>query len=133
MIHIDLKSNKPIYEQIINEIKEDVVKGYLKSGDELPSVRKMAMELSVTPNTVAKAYQELERNNIIETIRGKGTYIAENLDIKKVDEEKLKSIEKELNIHLMELIYMGMSKDEILDLISKCYDDIKRDDIKKEK
>lgn len=124
MIHIDLKSNKPLYEQIIQEIKEDVVKGYLKSGDELPSVRKMAMELSVTPNTVAKAYQELERNHIIETIRGKGTYISADIDLKRVDEDKLEKIEKELNIQLLEMVYMGMSKEEIKKFIDKCYDNL---------
>ena len=76
MIKIDLKSNKPIYKQVVNEIKEDVIKEFLNPGDELPSVRKLAMDLSVIPNTVAKAYQELERLKIIETIRDKGTYIS---------------------------------------------------------
>lgn len=125
MIKIDLKSNKPIYEQVVNEIKEDVIKGFLNPGDELPSVRKLAMDLSVTPNTVAKAYQELERLKIIETIRGKGTYISAEIDIKKVDKDKLKSIEKELSIHLLDMIYMGMDKEEILKLVESLYDKVK--------
>lgn len=125
MIKIDLKSNKPIYEQVVNEIKEDVIKEFLNPGDELPSVRKLAMDLSVTPNTVAKAYQELERLKIIETIRGKGTYISAEIDIKKVDKDKLESIEKELSIHLLDMIYMGMDKEEILKLVESLYDKVK--------
>ena len=126
MVQIDLKSSKPLYEQIINDIKEKVIKGYLKAGDELPSTRKLAMELSVTPNTVAKAYQELERNKIIETIRGKGTYISNNIDKKKIDDEKLEMVKKELSIQMLEMIYMGMNIDEIIKIIENLYSEIKK-------
>lgn len=68
MININPASGKPLYEQIVDSFKSNFAKGYLKSGDEIPSVRKLAMELSVTPNTVAKAYQELERDKIIVTV-----------------------------------------------------------------
>lgn len=128
MIKIDVKSNKPLYEQIIGNIKENVVRGYLNPGDELPSIRRMAMELSVTPGTVAKAYQELERTKIIETIRGKGTYIASDIEMKKVDEDKLEVIEKELTNQLLELIYMGMSKEDVRELIDRLYENLKKED-----
>lgn len=128
MINIDMKSNRPLYEQIIGSIKQSVIRGYLKPGDELPSVRRMAMELSVTPGTVAKAYQELERTKIIETIRGKGTYISSDLEMKRIDEDKLEMIKKELSNQLLELVCMGMSKDDVRKLIDVLYDNLKKED-----
>lgn len=79
MFSVDIKSNQPIYEQIIQQIKANVVKGYLKENDALPSVRKLSSMLEVNPNTVAKAYTELERQGIIITLRGKGTFIADTI------------------------------------------------------
>lgn len=118
MIKIDSRSSKPLYEQIVDNIKENVIKGYLKSGDEMPSVRKMAISLSVTPNTVSKAYQELERQKIIETIRGKGTYVADTSNIK-VDDEKTEQIQKELKKQIIELKCMGLTKQEIIDIFTE--------------
>ena len=63
MIVLDLKSNKPIYEQIVEQMKFHVLKGHLKPGDAIPSVRKLALDIAITPGTVAKAYQELERQH----------------------------------------------------------------------
>ena len=65
MIQINQSSSEPIYEQIIKQYKYLVLQGYLKSGDAILSVRKLALQLSVTPGTVAKAYQELERIGIV--------------------------------------------------------------------
>ena len=84
MFDIDLKSNLPIYEQIINQVKEYILKGYFKSGDPLPSVRKLSTAIDVNPNTISKAYQE---QGVIVTVRGKGTFIADepnkNIDLTK--------------------------------------------------
>jgi GntR family transcriptional regulator len=69
--------NIPIYAQIMNAIKLDIVKGTLKSGSKLPSVREQAEALTVNPNTAQRAYQELEREGVCETRRGMGTFIVE--------------------------------------------------------
>ena len=124
MIKINASSSKPLYEQIVDNIKSNYVKGYLKPGDEIPSVRKLAMQLSVTPNTVAKAYQELERDKVIVTIRGKGTYISSESNIK-MNDERLDSIRKEMTTKIVELTYMGMSKDEIISMFEDIYKEIK--------
>lgn len=124
MIILDYKSNKPIYEQIIEQIKWNVMRRYLKPGDAIPSVRKLALELSITPGTVAKAYQELERQQIIETIRGKGTFIAGELEIKP-DEKKLVGIKKRLQTELMELTMMGYDRKDILELIMEIYEEMR--------
>lgn len=76
MLSIDLTSRTPIYEQIYSKIIELIVNGTLSENDQLPSVRNLAKDTGVNPNTVAKAYQELERNGIIYSLQGRGSFIA---------------------------------------------------------
>lgn len=118
MINIDLKSNKPIYEQIIEQIKENVIKGYLKPSDILPSVRKLAIMINVNPNTVSKAYQELERQNVIVTIRGKGTFV-EDIGNNKINDSKMELIVKKLQSVIIDMKYLGLSDEEIINLVKK--------------
>ena len=125
MIQINQSSSEPIYEQIIKQYKYLVLQGYLKSGDAILSVRKLALQLSVTPGTVAKAYQELERIGIIQTIRGKGTFIAKE-PMQKTDV-------------CMELLYLGVTTEQIkeyVDTICSEFTDTdlesRREDLKEE-
>lgn len=120
MFHIDNKSSKAIYEQITEQMKYHVLCGNLKSGDAIPSVRKLALDLNITPGTVAKVYQELEREGIIETIRGKGTFIAEKIELKP-DEGKLSMVKKDLKSAILELKMMGYSKDDVTSLVKNLY------------
>lgn len=113
MVNIDVKSNKPIYEQITEQVKENIIKGYLNENDLLPSVRKLAVMLNVNPNTVAKAYQELERQNIIITIRGKGTFIAE-FKKNEIKKDLILVTLKKIRPLIMELKYMGINDDDII-------------------
>ena len=76
MITIDIRSRTPIYEQIYEKIIGLILNGTLKENDQLPSVRSLAKSTGVNPNTVAKAYQELERNGIIYSVPGRGSFIA---------------------------------------------------------
>ncbi|MBQ2184764.1 MAG: GntR family transcriptional regulator, partial [Lachnospiraceae bacterium] len=94
--------------------------GNLKPGDAIPSVRKLALDLNITPGTVAKVYQELEREGIIETIRGKGTFIAEKIELKP-DEGKLSMVKKDLKSAILELKMMGYSKDDVTSLVKNLY------------
>ena len=73
----EFNPNVPIYQQIMNGIKQDIVSGARKPGDRLQSVRELAEALTVNPNTVQRAYQELEREGVSETRRGTGTFIVE--------------------------------------------------------
>lgn len=123
MILLDYKSSKPIYEQIIEQMKFNVMKKYLNPGDIIPSVRKLALDLKITPGTVAKAYQELERQGIIETIRGKGTFIASKIQIKQ-DEDKTDNIIKQIRSGVMELKLMGYDKKMIVDIVKGLYEEI---------
>ncbi|HWI51729.1 MAG TPA: GntR family transcriptional regulator [Symbiobacteriaceae bacterium] len=75
--HLDPSSGTPIYRQLVDQVQQAVASGVLRAGDRLPSVRDLAVELAVNPNTIAKAYQELERAGVIETPRGKGSFVAD--------------------------------------------------------
>lgn len=123
MFRINTASGKPIYEQIMEQVKESMLKGYLKAGDALPSVRKLAISLSVTPNTVAKAYQELERERIIVTIRGKGAFISDHIKYE-MNQEKLQDIKEMIRGQLIELTYLGFDQEMTVELIRQLYKDL---------
>ncbi len=123
MVQLDYKSSRPIYEQIIEQMKYNVMKKYLNPGDSIPSVRKLALELKITPGTVAKAYQELERQGVIETIRGKGTFIASEIKVKH-DDDKIDLAKKQIRSSVMELKLMGYDKKKIVELVKEMYEEI---------
>ena len=111
MFKPDFKSTVPIYEQIIAQTKEYILKGYLKPGDPLPSIRKLATMLDINPNTVAKAYQELERQHIIVTIRGRGTFVEESPSLDMRTEAEFAARLKPI---AAEMLLAGMGQEEIL-------------------
>jgi len=78
LLHVNTSSGVPVYLQIESQVKHVVAAGAMKQGDALPSVRKLAAELRVNPNTVARAYQDLEREGVIRTVPGGGTFVADN-------------------------------------------------------
>lgn len=123
LIQLDFRSSQPIYEQIISQYKYLTLQGYLKSGDVIPSVRKLAMELEVTPGTVAKAYRSMEQQGMIETLRGRGTFIAAVPD-KIRDEGVIDKVKNQLREDCMELIYQGMEKEEIVQLIREILENL---------
>ncbi|MBO5142380.1 MAG: GntR family transcriptional regulator [Clostridia bacterium] len=113
MIVIDYQSRTPIYEQIVLEIERYVVLGVYKPKQQIESIRELATSLGINPNTVKKAYDELERRGTITTISTKGTFISENTKglIKNKIEEKIKLIQEEIK----ELEKLGLSKKEIIE------------------
>ena len=115
MINLDYQSRTPIYEQIILEIERYVSLGILKPKEQLMSIREMATTLGINPNTVKKAYAELENRGVITTISTKGTYISEN--IRKVVDKKIENKIKEIKQNILELEKLGLTKEEI---IKKC-------------
>ena len=123
MFELDYRSKKPLYEQIIEQIKLLVIKGHLSPGDAIPSVRKMAQTLDITPSTVAKAYQELERQKVIETIRAKGTFITTMPSVEP-DEEELEKIRKRIQSEIIELKRTGYSEADVVNLVKEIYSSI---------
>lgn len=112
MIEIDPRSTMPIYEQIMQKLKELCIKGVLKPGDKLPSVREMASMIIANPNTVSKAYKELEREGVIETLRGRGTFVSETVK-KTLDEGKMKMIKEALRQIMIDAFYAGISLEQM--------------------
>ena len=116
-INLDYQSRIPIYEQIVNNIEKYVAVGILREKSQIPSIRELANNLGINPNTVKKAYDILENKGVIMTISTKGTFISNNT--KMVLENK---IDKEINLikdKIRGLENMGISKKEIIERIEK--------------
>ena len=112
MINIDIRSREPIYLQLEKQIIKLINLGVYDINTPLPSVRSMACEIGVNPNTVAKAYKELEQQQVIYTVVGKGVYVsANNTDqIKRITKEQLKAV-------LLEAKGYGLKKEEVIEMI----------------
>lgn len=76
MIVLDYSDKRPIYEQVVGKFKDLIYKGALKADDQMPSVRSLAVELSINPNTIQRAYAELERDGFIHPVKGRGNYVS---------------------------------------------------------
>lgn len=115
---LDYSSGVPIYRQIIDQIRFGIASGQLKLGEQLPTVRALAVELKVNLNTVSKAYKELEIKNILETQQGSGTFISTTdlVVLEKEREDKL----KEICIQFSSAVYSyGFSLDEVVQELKK--------------
>lgn len=122
LINIDSRSSKPIYEQIIEKIQENILKGILKPGDKLPSVRELASIITINPNTISKAYIELERMKAIEVIRGKGTFVVENFK-PIMDDEKMREIQEHMKKIIIESHHIGLDKAQLINILNEIYNE----------
>ena len=111
MIIIDYKDTLPIYEKIVERYKMLILKGAMQPDEQLPSVRNLAMELSINPNTIQKAYAELERQGFIYVIKGRGNFVSGDSGL--VDKRKRECIEQILAL-VREVLEIGMSKAELI-------------------
>ncbi len=115
MFLINLQGKESIYEQIRSQIEKFIVTGILKPDDRLPSVRTLAQELGINPNTVMKAYQELEKNGYIYTLNKKGVFVAGRS--KNMDEKTRRDA-----LHMLKALKdEGFSKEELSELLSEVY------------
>ncbi|PFO09725.1 GntR family transcriptional regulator [Bacillus sp. AFS076308] len=115
MFELDIRSRKPIYEQLVDKMKELIMNEVLKPDEQLPSVRTLATELTINPNTIQKAYRELEIQGFIYSIKGKGSFVHPNNQIK--DLEKIEAVRKELEKLVLEALYLGIPASDITKLI----------------
>lgn len=118
LINLYKDSKEPIYLQIVNQIKKEIMNKNLKADDLLPSIRALATDLKVSVITTKRAYMELETQGFIQTVAGKGTYVT-NKTVNVIEDEYFKSIEKSI-----ENIYncadaLGISKEEIIKMFEK--------------
>ncbi|MEY8393807.1 GntR family transcriptional regulator [Lachnospiraceae bacterium 45-P1] len=123
MIILDYKDRRPIYEQVIEKMEELMLLGVLGENEPLPSVRNLAMDLSINPNTIQRAYTELERQGYIYTVKGKGSFVAENSVMK---ENKKKELLIQVSEVIDEAIRLGISDEEIKKMLEIQYRAAKR-------
>ena len=116
MISLNYRDSRPIYEQIKDGLKKLIVTGGLAADERLPSVRALATQLSINPNTIQRAYTELEGEGYIYSIPGKGSFAAANAG---ADENRKRELLNKVREILAELRYLGVSRQELLDLIEE--------------
>lgn len=116
--HIDPSSGTPIYRQIVDQVRQAVAGGTLRPGDRLPPVRDLAVELAVNPNTVARAYHDLERDGVIETSRGRGTFVASGA-AKVTEAERVERLAPVLDRVIAEAHLLGISEDDLRRILEK--------------
>ena len=116
MIILDYRDTRPLYEQIVDKFQMLILSGALEPNSRMPSVRYLAVELSINPNTIQRAYSELERNGFLYTVKGKGNYVAYSDSLKDVRKqeilEKLRDLKKEA-------LSMGMTVKELTEFLEQ--------------
>ena len=116
-ITIDLTDGVPIYRQIVNQVKYLVASGLLQPGEELPPIRTLALQLKVTPNTIVKAYGELEISGVIQKRRGSGTFVSEARPQLLALRERRRLIEQRIDALLAEAHQLNFAADDILRMV----------------
>ena len=118
LIHISTADGVPIYLQVVNQIKYLVAAGRLEAGDELPPIRTLAEQLLVNPNTVARAYRELETAGIVEKRRTTGTYVTEQ-GSPLARKERVRILTERIDALVAEAVQMKISMDDVLKLVEQ--------------
>lgn len=112
MISIDNRSRVPIYEQLINGFKLQIMNGVLLPDEKLPSVRQLAQELTINPNTIQKAYRELEYLGYTYSVPGKGSFVKTIQN--EMNKERIDMLTETLHKTVQELLFLGLTKEEII-------------------
>ena len=115
-ILLNNNSMVPIYEQLMDQVKTEILSGGLAEGEALPSVRSLARELRISALTVKKAYDKLEEDGFVVTVHGKGTYVAET-DRQLAQEARRKAVEDDFAAAAQKAAAVGFTKDEILEIV----------------
>ena len=118
MITLDYADRRPIYEQVVEKMKELVLLGVLETDSQLPSVRELAMELSINPNTVQRAYAELERQGVIYCVKGRGNFVSGGKDLKEEHRQELITQISEL---VREAVKAEISEEDFLRYVGDAY------------
>lgn len=119
MILLDLKDSRPIYEQVVERFQELMMMGILEEDSQMPSVRSLAMELSINPNTIQRAYGELERRGYTYSVKGRGSFVG---SIRKLREAKKTELERKLEKLAREAKTIGIQREEFVMAAGRMYD-----------
>ncbi|MBO4987507.1 MAG: GntR family transcriptional regulator [Lachnospiraceae bacterium] len=116
MIILDYRDSRPIYEQVVEKFKLLILKGVLAQDEKMPSVRNLAMELSINPNTIQRAYATLESQGYIYTVKGKGNFVSDKATLMK---DYQKEISSQLNEVCKQAASAGMGREEFMALVKE--------------
>lgn len=117
MINLNPTDSRPLYEQITEKLKELIIGGYLKENDKVPSVRELAAELAINPNTIQKAYKLLEADGYIFARPAKGYFVK----LPEQNTERIPLLLEQMDDIVHELCYLGAKKEELADIIGRYY------------
>ena len=120
-VTINYRDPRPIYEQVRDGLRKLIVSGALPGGEKLPSVRELAAQLAINPNTIQRAYRELEQEGYLYSVPGKGSFAAERVEI---DTQRRDKLLRTLDETVRELKYLGVTRWEIIARIGKGEDDV---------
>ena len=125
-IKINSQSNLPIYEQIVNQMKDELIRGGLKDGEQLPSIRSLAKDAHISVITTKRAYEELEKENLIYSVAGKGFFVSkQNRNILK--EKKIQKLEQEMQRLIRECKNAGLSRQDAMDMLYLLWEEEEQD------
>ncbi len=119
MFVLDYTEKKPLYEQVKDKMKDMILNGLLKENEQLPSVRELSMHLTVNPNTIQKAYKDLETEGYIYSVPGKGNFVAKVSGINK--NEKCTALYQQMKELVRELCFIGETKEKMIEQIEKFF------------
>lgn len=124
MININYRDSRPIYEQIKDGLKKMLLLGAIKKDEKLPSVRDLAAQMSINPNTIQRAYRELEAEGYIYSVSGRGSFASGTSEL---DEKKRAELEGRLKAAVSEMLHLGINSDEILNFVRQSINDCMKD------
>lgn len=122
MFQIDIMSRIPVYEQLICQTEKFILLGVLREGDKLPSVRQLSAELSINPNTIQKAFTELDRRGIIFSVNGRGNFVSDKA--LKALEVSRRSAFSEIKEQIKDFALAGISREELHEYIDEIYNEM---------
>lgn len=118
MLFLDYQDRRPIYEQIVEKFRLLILSGAMEPDSRMPSVRQLAMELSINPNTIQRAYMELEQQGLIYPVKGRGSFVTGSSEIRRIGMEEILS---ELRETTEKCRTFGIEEEEIIHVIRECY------------
>ena len=124
MVLLDYRDKRPIYEQIVDKLERLIIGGGLEANDKMPSVRSLAMELSVNPNTIQRAYMQLEQDGYIYTVSGRGSFVAHESEWRS---GKMAELALELEELILKVKEAGMTKEEVMQAVNKTFKEASND------
>lgn len=122
MFQIDIMSRIPVYEQLVRQTEKFILLGVLKEGDKLPSVRQLSAELSINPNTIQKAFTELDRRGIIFSVNGRGNFVSDKA--LKALEASRRSAFSDIKEQIKDFALAGISREELHEYIDEIYNEM---------